>query len=67
MKVSIEFECVNAAFQDDLAREVLQLLSKAVPKILLHAIQEGRGPETESQGRLRDTNGNTVGSIVIRG
>lgn len=62
MKVKIEFNCDGAAFEDDFAGEIGVILAQAKDEISLAVstlTRLGKGGVTH--GRLRDTNGNTVG------
>lgn len=64
MKITIELETDNAAFEDDFRFELKQILNQAFSKILS---QKKRKPckctAPESIDKLLDTNGNTVGSV----
>lgn len=67
MKVKIEIECDNAAFDEDPQGEFGYILDQAKEKIdapeLFHAIQAGDARPFSNS--LRDTNGNTVGKIEV--
>jgi len=68
MRVIIEFECDNAAFEGRVLQgEVLQILYQAHVKIGEQlARQEGCVcAALESADQLRDSNGNTVGKIEV--
>ncbi len=61
MKFKMEFDCGNAAFDDDMAAEIA--------RILIHvARQASRGeiPDTPGVSTIRDVNGNSVGSWRIK-
>lgn len=62
MKITIEMNCDNAAFAEDLGSEVAQVL-KQVNRIC----SEAGYIETfaYSKHNLRDTNGNIVGTLVV--
>jgi len=51
MKLTVTIACDNAAFHDDFEGEIAAVLDRAA-----RSIAEG------GTGRIRDTNGNTVGS-----
>jgi hypothetical protein len=55
MTITIKLNTDNAAFQDGLKEQEVQ-------DILQKWIDSGWGPRT-----LRDSNGNTVGSVTVRG
>jgi hypothetical protein len=68
MKIIIEFETDNAAFEDDFAAEVRAVLVQAKHKIFA---QMGRPngckcTAPEAVDKLLDVNGNTVGSVSIQ-
>ena len=68
MKIVIELETDNAAFEDDFRFELKQTLNQAFNKILS---QRKRKPgcickAPESIDKLLDTNGNTVGSVRVQ-
>lgn len=59
MKITIEFDTDNAAFEDGFAPEVARVIARATTKIINHA-------ETSEPGDsewLHDTNGNRVGEV----
>lgn len=56
-KLKINIDCSNDAFEEDLEYEVARILRNAADKL--------RSGETE--GTLRDINGNTVGSYKLTG
>lgn len=63
MRVKIEFDCDNAAFEDN-PGEINFILDRCKAKL------EQLAPYQASAGepviaKLRDTNGNTVGSLII--
>jgi len=60
MKVVVEFETLNAAFEDDFEGEVESVLEQAKDEILLCRDNNIRG-----SGVLRDVNGNTVGTVSV--
>jgi hypothetical protein len=66
MKIKIEFDTNNAAFEGDLFKEVGQVFAQAQRKL---AAQLARSPSLckhpESVDKLLDTNGNTVGSLEV--
>lgn len=73
MKIIIEFECDNAAFEDGciydgcIYSELRQVFHQAERKILN---QLAREPATvcdtpEAADKLLDTNGNTIGKVVV--
>ncbi len=53
MRFIVEIDCDNAAFEDDPACEVANILRKVV-----RAVEK----DGSQGGRLRDSNGNTCGS-----
>jgi len=55
MKITIQFETDNAAFEDDASREVDQIM-EAVSLAVLMGVNEGA---------VRDTNGNTIGKFTV--
>jgi len=60
-KLTLVLSTDNAAFEgENLGPEIARIL-----KSYAHAIREVKDPETQWQleGRLRDINGNTVGSV----
>jgi hypothetical protein len=68
MKIRIEFDCDNAAFEFDFAGEVNAILRKAYRNIM----DQSRRPKAlcthpEAADVLLDTNGNTVGTVVLEG
>lgn len=67
MKVCIEFDCNNSAFDGDgFCFELKSILQQAVQKIIA---QSNRSPclcaWPESADKLLDTNGNTVGTVIL--
>ena len=59
MKVSIEFDCDNDAFQGRMLQgEVLKILYQAQKKI-------GEMYPKDGAAKLLDSNGNTVGKVVL--
>lgn len=74
MKIKIEFDCDNAAFESgpytrQLAmEEVYAVLKQAMEKIV---VQLGRPHSVcdapEAADKLLDSNGNTVGSVIVEG
>lgn len=50
-KFSIEFECDNAAFEEDPAQEVSRILTRTASHVL----------NGHTEGRVKDINGNTIG------
>ena len=67
MKLFIEIEMNNAAFDGDPLPEVVRLLEQAVGKVAMQLVR----PEAtvcdapESTDKLLDINGNTVGSVRL--
>ena len=62
MKVSITFECDNAAFEDDFKSELRHVLRKA------EALVEGSiipGSCLVETRKILDSNGNTVGRVMV--
>jgi hypothetical protein len=57
----LQFETDNAAFEDDLLREISRILAD----ISLHF--EHRSDENSADGRIRDINGNTIGRWKLTG
>jgi hypothetical protein len=59
MKVNIQFDCDNDAFQGQMFRsEVLKVLHQALKKTVeMHP--------TGGSSKLRDSNGNTVGTVEV--
>lgn len=62
MKISIEFETENAAFEDDLHGESASLLRDLARKIQAQAVPFEAGINIP----LRDSNGNRVGFCRIQ-
>lgn len=58
MKLKLELEMDNAAFDDDPDAEVWDILRKASEKVLHHGIP------VDAKYRLMDSNGNTVGFMT---
>lgn len=58
MKVTIEFDTGNAAFEDDWEGEVAFVLAQAREKLI------ALGPE-EGGRKLYDSNGNKVGTVKV--
>ena len=59
MKFTLEIDCGNAAFDDDLPAEIariLRVVANELPRVY-----------PEQYGRLRDANGNAVGVWQITG
>jgi hypothetical protein len=68
MKITIEFETDNAAFEGELfGGELKKVLNQARLKVLR---QRHRPPalceHLESMDKLLDTNGNTVGTVEVK-
>ena len=59
MKITIEFTTDNAAFKDDVEREVERVLRRA----LQPAIEMANGDLRDGDSPLLDTNGNKIGSV----
>ncbi len=64
MKVIIEFDTDNAAFENDWTGEITELLVKSRLVLSQHG-QPEEGKSFEIIGRLLDTNGNSVGHVRI--
>ena len=67
MKVTLELELGNAAFEDDMARELCRVFSTGPGKVMR---QMERDPATvcdapEADDKLFDSNGNTVGMVKV--
>lgn len=60
MKITIEFDTENAAFEDNPTQEVNGLLKQA-SAIVADILTDNRCRYTV---KLRDSNGNTVGTVV---
>ncbi len=60
MKIKIEIETGNAAFEDDLEGELTRVIDQASDKVL--ALVEAGNHSTS----LFDINGNRVGSVEIK-
>lgn len=63
VKIEVEIDCENAAFDPDPLPEIHRLVSQLpwkVPPILSHPDFSGK-----AMVGLRDVNGNTVGSIKV--
>ena len=65
MKVQIEFYTDNAAFEDDYSGQVELMLDQAHTKLVNHG-KDLTDTKFEVLGRLRDVNGNSVGTVVMR-
>jgi len=63
MKISIEINCDNAAFEGDLlAMEIASICAQAARK----AVVLGRPPGSQSRREpLRDSNGNACGYVLV--
>lgn len=60
MKFQREFDCDNAAFEDNTAPEIA--------RILIHVARQvyrGEIPDAPAMSTIRDVNGNTIGSWRI--
>lgn len=68
MKVTIEFDCDNAAFEDDFHGEIRNILDRVERKVKdVHSAQNLAGPDSrfEATYKLLDTNGNAVGKMWV--
>jgi len=66
MHIKIAFSCDNAAFEDDLVAEISSVVESVKVKIL--CLTQFNGKERvleEGTLRLRDTNGNTIGKVIV--
>jgi hypothetical protein len=59
MKVTIEIDCGNSAFEDNTGAEVSRLLRELAAKTANDPLN------SSSYHAIRDTNGNTVGSFRV--
>lgn len=75
MRFELTIDCDNAAFADDETGEIDDYSASSELSLLLHhaARQVGAGDLTASYGvgpgkwrNLRDSNGNTVGKMILR-
>ena len=67
MKVKIEFEIDNAAFEED-DREIDKVLTRAAEKIFNNRVDDdyvGDELYDEFSSHIRDSFGNTVGSVEV--
>lgn len=69
MKIIIEFEIGNAAFEDDFLFAIDHILDHAKQRILSNT-DECRRPDLgdrmrKNLGKLKDLNGNTVGEVAL--
>ncbi len=60
MKIKIEFDCDNAAFDGNLLSEVRDVMERAMSHIVNNEYYSG-----EDDSILRDTNGNTIGKVEV--
>lgn len=58
MRLTIEIDCDNAAFGDDRGPEVFRILEPVIREWKLDG-------SPDWARKLRDTNGNTVGSVKV--
>lgn len=66
MKVVIEIECDNAAFEDDFGAELSHILSTVPLRVLHQRHRPGSACDaTEWSDKLLDSNGNTVGKVEV--
>ena len=68
MKISIEIDCKDAALHDNLEEELRRILNTVTDKVLRQLDRDGRCicEALESDDKLLDVNGNTVGSLKLR-
>jgi hypothetical protein len=55
MKFTLEIDCDNAAFEDEMASEIARILRTTAKRVA----------DGEDDMRLRDVNGNTVGYAKV--
>ena len=60
MKINIEFDTDNAAFEDDRFGEVTRIITRAKEKVM-DCLNDGCGIRVP----IKDTNGNRVGVLEI--
>jgi hypothetical protein len=60
MKIRIEFDTDNAAFEDNLSWEIRQVLEQADREVVCFVTSDCGG-----KCSLRDSNGNTVGVVEV--
>lgn len=60
MKIKIEFETSNAAFEDNLEKEIIFVLNSCFNKIHMHSYLTQEGSTS-----ILDSNGNTIGKIEV--
>jgi hypothetical protein len=69
MKITIEIECDNDAFQPRPEREVARILrgitATSIGAAFPHQCAIACGEEGGGNIKLRDANGNTVGSVTV--
>jgi len=58
MHIKIVFSCDNAAFEDDMRGEVKEVLLRSLWALDVLGFKEG-------EGHLSDTNGNTIGKVIV--
>lgn len=63
MKIKIEIECDNAAFEPNPAREVKEILASLIRRITPQVFTDKRVGANEL--KLYDHNGNTVGEMKV--
>jgi hypothetical protein len=61
MRFKLDIQCDNAAFEEP-ATEIARVLREAATRI-----EGGELPEGSGGGKLRDSNGNTVGGWAVTG
>ncbi len=67
MRITIEFECDNAAFEDDFDGAVRRTLAQARTKIAAQKLrdQDAICKHPEHIDKLLDINGNTIGTVAL--
>lgn len=68
MKVSIEFDCDNAAFEDNFEAEMGNTLFQVIYKIQQQLDRNNKGvlcTHLESADKLLDSYGNTIGTVKV--
>jgi len=68
VKIKIEVDCSNAALHDDLHGELTHILGTIPDKVCNQLERDGRCicEALESDDKLLDSNGNTVGRLEVR-
>jgi hypothetical protein len=69
MKIKIEISCDDAALHDNLHGELTRILSTIPDKVCAQLERDGRCicEALESNDKLLDINGNTVGYLKVEG